>query len=167
MNTTTTTVQSLARTAAQSFETARRATGDTETGPREDGEEYVRIKKGSPDWISEMVHEAHGEMFPDDWKYACISAACEWIAENDDPKGGASEFADQYVDVYNSDRIAWLASHGARQGYCDEAQEEWGADAGAGVIDRIGWGQFFEANEVYGIVLDFLERQSKKKNELA
>ena len=159
MSTTDTTVQSLAKVAAQSFETARRATGDTETGPRENGEEYVRITKGSPDWVSEMVYEAHGEMFPDDWKYACISAACEWIAGSEDPWDEVSEFADAYVDVYTSDRIAWLASHLFRPGYCTEAAEEFGTES-HDVIELIGLGQYYEANEVYSIVLGFLERQA-------
>lgn len=152
-----TTIQTLAKEAAQWFETARRATGDTETGPREDGDEFVRLTEGRPEWIAEMVQDAHGDMFPDDWKYLTISAACEWIADNDDPLDTSSDFADSMVDVYTGRRFAWLASNLNRAGYCDEALENGMIDLKGGIVELIGAGQYEEAGEIYGSVLSSIE----------
>ena len=143
------TVQALAKYAVQWFETAHR--GDDPEKP------YTRLGKDAPKWISDMIHDAHSDMFPDDWKYDCIADALSAIAENDDPEDFSSEFADNYVDIYNSERVAWLASHGLRAAYCSDAAAELGTES-HDVIELIGLGQYFEASEVYGIVLQDLEK---------
>ncbi len=137
-------VLSLARTAASSFEVAT----------REDGTEYTRRKEDAPTWLQELVFEAHGDMLPDDWRYACIAAACEAIADGTDD---AHDFADPYVDVYTADLYEWLSSNLTRQGYCDDADREYGADTG--IVERIQVGQYEEAREVFEAVKDWLYRQ--------
>ena len=160
MDVETATVQTLAREAAGWFESAYR--GDT----GEDQDRYTRCRDGAPEWVGELVRAAHGDMFPDDWRYDAIASALEFVAEVDDPDDGCGEFADQTVDVYNGDRIAWLGSHGARQGYCDEAAAEFGAeDTASDIISMIGWGQYAEASEVYGLVLQALEARLGEVDE--
>jgi hypothetical protein len=149
-------VQSLAAEAYACFEVARRATGDTATGPREDGERYWRCKDGTPDWVRDLVHAAHGGMSPDDWRYAAIGTALESLADGMDPEEG-HDFADGYVDVYNHERLNWLASHSYRPGYVDDACEQFGTADGARIMDRIGLGQYFEACEVFSSVVRSLE----------
>jgi hypothetical protein len=149
-------VQSLAAEAYACFEQARRATGDTATGPREDGERYWRTKDGTPDWVRDLVHAAHGGMLPDDWRYATIAHALESLARGTDPDD-SGEFADGYVDVYNHDRLTWLASYGYRQGYVDDACAQFGTLADASIMDRIGLGQYLEASEVFSSVVSSLE----------
>lgn len=158
MTSTTSTVQELAREARGWFETARRATGDTATGPREDGEEYVRTKDGRPEWVQELCYEAHGDMLPDDWRYARIADALEAIADADDVDAAGDEYADQAVDVYTGSRLAWLASHLSRPGYCDEAADEL-SEVSGGIIDLVGLGQYQEAREIFGLVLHQLEER--------
>jgi hypothetical protein len=146
MNAETASVQDLARDALRSFETAT----------REDGSSYVRRTSDAPEWLQELVFTAHGDMLPNDWRYACIAAACEAIAESDDPEDDAHEFADSYVDVYTASLYEWLGSNLTRQGYCDDAREEFGpADD---LVSQIMQGQYMEALEVYGLVLAELER---------
>ena len=153
----TITVQALAAEASACFEIARRATGDTATGPREDGEEYTRVRDGSPEWVTDLVREAHGEFLLDDWRYACIASACEAIADSDDPDDARGEWADSYVDVYNHELHAWLSSNlQQRAGYVDEGVENFG-HSDRGVDGDIAIGQYTEAEEVYGLVLQFLE----------
>lgn len=155
-----TTIYALAGEAYDWFEVARRATGDTEGGPREDGEEFIRVKDGAPGWITQMVYSAHGDFLPDDWRYACIRSALAWIHDNEpEDVADAHEFADAEVDVYTGARLAWLASNLQRQFYCDEAQSEFGIDPDAGVVDRIGLGQYAEASEVYAAVVAALTEQ--------
>ena len=139
-----TTIQEAAREAGEFFTTKQ----------REGGESYVTLKDARPDWVYEMVREAHGEMLPDDWRYATIEAALEFIAENDDADGG--EFADLNVDTYNGDRFAWLASHIDRQGYVNEGTDELG-HSDQGISGDIGIGQYVEGREVFESVRQSLE----------
>lgn len=143
------TIQDLAREASSYFERAYRVDGDEDSA-------YVRTKDGTPEWVRDLVQSAHGEMFPDDWRYDQIENALDHIADSDDPEDSRHEFADNAVDVYNAARFAWLASNIDRQYYCDEAQNEFGIDPDATITDRIGLGQYFEADEVYGLTLQAL-----------
>ena len=115
----------------------------------------VALKDESPDWVHDLVREAHGDMFPDDWRYEAIRAALRCIADDGDPDDNAGEYADCMVDVYTSDRLAWLASHLDRAMYCDDAIAEMGG-AELGTIERIAYGQYAEASEVYHCVLTSL-----------
>jgi len=140
-------IQKLAADAAKWFEVARRP----------DDSAFIRTKDDAPEWISEFVREAHGtDMLPDDWRYQVIWNALEQIELADDPDEASAEFADQQVDVYSADRIAWLASNINRAAYVDDARENFGPTSS--VIDDIGAGQYQEAGEIYGRVLWALEQ---------
>jgi hypothetical protein len=145
------TVQGLAREAYGWFESALRVDGDEDS-------RYIRTRDGSPEWLADLCYAAHGDMFPDDWRYDCIAAAVEAIAESGDPEEDSHEFADGYVDVYNGARLAWLSSRLNRASYVDEACETYEA-TGLDTFERIGLGQYAEASEVYGLVLQFLEER--------
>lgn len=142
----TDTIQAAANEATQWFETAT----------RDNGERFTRTKDGAPTWIGEMVYAAHDGLLPDDWRYKCISDAVDWVAETgetDDP----GEFADDAVDVYTSDRLAWLASSLSRPEYVDEALSEFGQPDDPDIIAAIGLGQYREASEVFEAVRQALE----------
>ena len=142
-----TSIQDKARAASEWFELAT----------RDDDSSYVRTKDGAPEWVTEIVYDAHGDLLPDDWRYEVIRDAFEFIAEADDPDDGEGEFADSAVDVYTGARFAWLSSHLSRQGYVDEAADEFGSrEAGHSIADEIGLGQYMEAREVYGLVMQGL-----------
>ncbi len=148
------TIQGLASEASAWFESALRDERDSES-------RFDRLKEGHPEWVSDLVYAAHGDFLPDDWRYATIRNALEFVAETDAPEDSRGEFADSAVDVYTSARLAWLGSNLQRPGYCAEAAAEFGfSDDGRddqGIIDRIALGQYFEADEVYGLVLQALE----------
>ena len=144
------TIQDVAAEATQWFETARR-------NPDDDESYYVRVKDGAPGWITDTVHEAHGDMLPDDpddWRYETIRAAVDWIAEGNEDTD--CEFADSRVDVYTGQRLHWLASHLDRADYCDEAWSKGIIDPDWGIIERIGAGQYIEASHVYAFVHGYL-----------
>jgi hypothetical protein len=159
-------IQEVAAEAAKWFETAKRPGLDVE----DDGLRFTRTKDNAPEWIGEMCHEAHGPMLPDDWRYDCIRAAVDWIAEGND-SDDSGEFADGQVDAYTSARLDWLGSSAYRQGYVDEAIQEFGGGRTsdgeygrgggevAGIVDMIGMGQYAEAGEVFGYVLSALEER--------
>ena len=151
MDATQQTVQQLAAAAASCFESASRDNGD----------DFIRIKDGSPEWVTELVHAAHHgftDFLPDDYRYTWAFQACEWLAEGNDPDE-SSEFADSCVDVYTGRRLAWLASNLNRASYCDDAGWDLGftIDRKTGIVELIGLGQFAEAAEVFALVLRALE----------
>ncbi len=143
------TVQDVAEIAADWFETARRRESSEDT--------FVRVKDHAPAWITELVHDAHGKFLPDDWRYACIEAAIEYMRDNDEDDAGA--FADDHTDIYNGALVIWLGSNLNRGGYVDEAVSEFGFDKERGIYHAIALGQYMEASEVYGSVRTSLEAQ--------
>jgi hypothetical protein len=152
--TTATTIYEIAREAAQWFE--RR--------DRDDGTPYVTLKDGRPEWLHDLAFEAHGrgEMLPDDWRYGTLSEALLFVADNepDDMDDAAHEFADQRVDVYNGDLCAWLGSHSARAGYCNQAAEDGLIGNDVDVMRIIAAGQYVEALEVWGTVAAALQARA-------
>jgi hypothetical protein len=82
-----------------------------ESRTRDNGEHYVCLTDGSPDWMTDVVRAAHddGSILPDDWIFATVMSAAEFIADADDPDDGAHEWADAEVDVYTHDLMAWAA----------------------------------------------------------
>lgn len=144
------TIQELAAEMAAAFETRTRDNGDT----------FDVLKDGSPEWMTDVCRDAHGDMLPDDWRYSMIRGAVEWIAETDDDIEGCYPFADGFVPVYNSERIAWLASHLNRSAYVDDAVSEYGVDPshdGFSVTQTIGLGIYAEAAEVYSAVYNAMD----------
>jgi hypothetical protein len=139
-------------------EKAKEAYDWFERAERQDGESFIRVKQDAPEWVTQLVMNAHGDFLPDDWRYDCIRAVLGDIADNepDDLDEFAAEFADGQVDVYNGARTAWLASNLNRAAYCDEAAEEFGYDSEQGVFGLIGLGQYMEASEVYAAVVESL-----------
>ena len=53
--------------------------------------------------------------------------------------------------------VEWLGSNLNRGGYCDEAVSELGFDEGRGVFGLLALGQYWEALEVFGLVVRALE----------
>ncbi len=137
----------IAREAGEWFEVAYRVEGDSDT-------RYIRTKDDRPEWVQELVYSAHGNYLPDDWRYEKIQEALEFLAESDD-SSYIGEFCDQAVDIYTAARLQWLSSKLDRASYCDEAAEEFGCEGG--IIDRIGLGQYAEAAEIFGLVIQALE----------
>lgn len=137
---------------------AAEAYGYRERKTRDNDESYVVVRDGAPEWIGELCQYAHGDMLPDDWRYGAIFAALGAIADlgdGADLDDYAHDFADGMVDTYNGARLAWLGSHLSRAGYCDEAAEDLGGSSD-GITGAIALGQYAEALEVYGLVVDFL-----------
>lgn len=138
-------------------ERATEAASQFETATRSDGQEFTRLTNDAPDWLRDLVRTAHGDMFPDDWRYETIRAAVHFLAEyGGDDDAAAHEFADAQVDVYTLARIAWLGSHLRRVQYVDEARDEGLVSATADIADMIGAGQYEEASEVFHSVRESL-----------
>lgn len=156
---TTITPVTLARALAAAFE--RRT--------RDNGESFDTLRDGSPEWMTNACRAAHdaGDMLPNDWRYRAISTAAELMGNMDDDED-IEPLHDGFgePDAYTADRIAWLASHPARAGYCDEARENYGTSP-ADLIEQIGYGQSWERDQVWRQLATFLTEEAERQTAAA
>lgn len=133
---------------------------------RTNGEKFDRLADGSPQWMTDIVRAAHGDMMPDDMRYTmireCLSNLVDY--DPDDWQDRDSEIADSLVDVYNTARVRWLASHLSRGAYCDEALEEGIADRES-VYNIIGSGQYMEYREILAQLIGAIEERAEELAE--
>lgn len=108
-NTKEITLQDLAKEMSQAFEGSTRVSGES----------FRKLKEGSPKWMTAIIHAAHGDMLPDDWRYAFVEEVCDTLADAEDADEVQLE-----PDIYTNDLTAWLHSRADRVGYITEALEE-------------------------------------------
>lgn len=80
------------------------------TKTRDDGTEYTTLSDGAPEWLTEVVREAHDGSLPNDWVYSECRAAFE--AERDestDVSDWVHEHSDSQVDIYTNALYQWAA----------------------------------------------------------
>jgi len=126
------------------------------TATRADGSEFIRLADGSPEWMKTAVRDSHCGMLPDDTRYRMIRECAGALADLEDWED-THEIADGLVDIYNNDRLVWLASHLTRADYCDDAQSEDYVSESASMFDRIGAGQYMEYSEILGSLVHSLQ----------
>lgn len=119
---------------------------------REDGTAFWKRVDGTPDWVQELCLQAHGDMMPDDWRYAFIVEALDALEENEDPDDITLE-----ADIYTHELTTWLGSRADRFGYCDEAYADYGLETFPGTIELLQLGQAAEKREVLDLVRSSLE----------
>ena len=111
---------------------------------RNNGDEFVCLGDGRPDWMQELAHEVHGDMLPDDWKYELFERAVDGY--NDESYES---------DVYNSRLLSWASSNLTRPAYVDEAVENYGYPNDH--IKAIVMGQMAEMDDIYKRIEEWLE----------
>jgi hypothetical protein len=126
--------------------------------------EYYRVKDGqeTPDLLN-LCREAHGDMLPDDWRYAFIVESLGILADCDRP-----DHADSLIeaDIYTGELTEWLHSHTSRLGYCDSAVSKYGsAPEPFSTFDLLQWGQLAEKQEVFYSVLSSLHSLADEDEE--
>ncbi len=131
------------------------AAGWLEHATREDGSEYWRRKDGAPEWVEDLCREAHGDMFPDDWRYEFIYSGLSILADEDD-EDSYSERLDSAMDVYTMERLKWLSSHLSRLEYVDDGISEFGWNEEGGIAQAVGVGQYKEREEVLHLLRGWL-----------
>jgi hypothetical protein len=120
---------------------------------RNDGTEFVKTIDGRPEELTQLIHAAHNNMMPDDWKYKFVEASLDLIAETEDEEDLDSPNIEP--DVYNSTLLQWLSSNLTRAEYFDEAVEEYGWNK-EGFYWNLMAAQVREKEEVYFSVLSSL-----------
>jgi hypothetical protein len=120
-----------------------------ESGKRDSGAVFRKLKDDAPSWAQGVCRDAHdsARMMPDDLRYEMIEQAADALAEFDD----VDEARDSLEpDVYTNDLIAWLASRNDRICYVDDARRDYG-DGGT-TEQMIAAGQLAEKHEVFDSV---------------
>ena len=120
-------------------------------------ENTFRMKDEAPQWVRDMVFEAHEDFAPDDYKYNYVVEALDALASGD-IEGETLE-----PEVYNYQLLNWLGSNMKRIGYVDEAREDCGPSEG--IMQDIMMGQRKEKLEVFNIVRSCLEERAEEKEE--
>jgi hypothetical protein len=105
------TIQELATQYASWFETAKRG----------DDTDFLRLKTEDEN-IRDLIHSAHGNMMPDDFKYQFIHEALEAISECDED----IENILLEPDCYSKDLLKWVSSNLTRASYVDEVVDQYG-----------------------------------------
>jgi hypothetical protein len=155
-------------------ELAGYAYGWFETAERTGGETFVRLRDGAPEWISDLVTRAHGDMLPDDHKYQMIKTTLGGIHDSgaDDRDslehdGGHDYINESCVSPYTGSRLAWLSSNLSRVGYIEEFYEEFGGEGSRDPGELAGQGWYMEACEVYSyVVASLAERLEEIANAM-
>ena len=143
-------------------ELAKEAQGCLTTSTRDDGAAFIHMTDERPDWVFEMIYEAHDGKLQNDWSYKLIEAALETLAEGcvDEPYEFAEGFSNS---LCNNELANWMGSHGERWDLCDAALQEFDHSQIANVISRA-----FEeeASDVYMRVQGALEAQTEEEDPL-
>lgn len=129
-----------------------------ETAERTNGEKFKRLKDDSPQWMTDIVHAAHGDMLPDDWRYSMVEDAVDAIANlaDDADEDAIIEARDTIeADIYTHALTGWLHSRNDRYAYCDDAMEDYG-HIKADLCAILSMGQQREKQEVFDQVLEAL-----------
>lgn len=129
---------------------------------------FYSLTKDAPEWVKDAIREAHdgGNIFPNDWIYdACHTMASHMDdTDPDDWDDAISEWADGAVDVYNTDRARWLASHLEFAGIVDEAVEELG-HSDQGIHGDIGIGQYVLLERIASALIQAVRDEAENDDE--
>lgn len=127
------------------------------------GMEYKDIRNGiwinTNDTYQEFFHHVHGDMLPDDFRYKMIHD----VLSNMDDYEDHYELLESLIPVYTSDLLNWLSSNNTRYIYCDEFKEEYGISDERSVIDLISGGYMMELNEVYYLIVEWLDENTDEE----
>jgi hypothetical protein len=138
---------------------------------RNNGDEFVCLKDGSPQWMTDVVHKAHGDKLPDDHIYRFCEMAADAMAECESEDEDSLREAIQEIEppCYTHEQMKWFAGN---YEYCDQAIEEglWQSDTIINnhsnygqVTDLVTVGMALHIQEVGYALLDALTEESENE----
>ena len=133
-----------------------------ETRERVNGEKFVALKDGYPQWMQDVIHKAHGDRLPDDDVYKRISSILDTIAELDtlaDYDTIVEAIDTIEPDIYTNALTGWLHSRNDNIFYLDEALAEYGTFKTGS--DLLTAAQSIYIREIVYALLDALKEQSE------
>jgi hypothetical protein len=111
----------------------------------------------------EVCHEAHGDMFPDDWRYSMIEEAADMLSEAENEDDYQDRVGQAEAPIMNVDLLGYIGSHGARfNGYADEAIAEYDPKD---FMQICGMAWHIEFQEVASLLLSALSEMADDEPE--
>lgn len=130
---------------------------------RNDGTEFVYLRDGSPEWMTDLCHHAHGDMLPDDWRYELIERAVGAIANaEDDTESAYDLFLEEEIDHLYSRLLDWVSSHSSRPCRVDDVVDNYGYD---NFFSAVAMAQESELQEIAVLVWEFLQEMIEEMEE--
>lgn len=152
------TVQSLASDLSAAFEHDK----------RNDGKEFTKLREGSPAWMTDVIHEVHGDKLPDDTVYAfiqrCAGAIHDYSSSIEDHEVAEQAVDEIEPDPYTADLTAWLNARVDHEYYLTEVLEEFGGDIKDG-FQLLMAAQQKQIQEVGYALISALEKQVEESEE--
>ena len=147
-------------------------------GKRDDGTTFYKLSDEAPTWLQKdagskvmrEIHSALDDRLPNDWVYEAVSSLADAFVDHeaedeDSARDSSHEIADGLVDVYNNDRLQWLASHMLNANLVDEACDELGCDPKADTFSRIGLGQFYAYERLANAVIAAVQSEAESRDD--
>jgi hypothetical protein len=110
----TTSIQKLAADLSKALETKK----------RDNGQEFVSLKDGSPEWMTQVIRSAHGDKLPDDTVYSFIEKAADALANASEDAEPSDVILELEPDPYTAGLTAWLHARVDHVYYLTECLEE-------------------------------------------
>jgi hypothetical protein len=131
---------------------------------RNNDDKFVSLRDGSPKWMTEVIHEVHGEKMPDDYIYQFCEKAADAIAECDeDADEDTIREAIQEIEApcYTHEQMKWFAGN---YEYCDQAIEEglWESGNHNEVTNLVAIGMWLHIVEVGNALLQALTDRAEE-----
>jgi len=133
-----------------------------------------RLREDAPPWLQGSdvmlaVHKALDDRFPDDWVYEQAAAVADALydldAEDEDAAREAlHEIADGLVDVYNADRVKWLAQNLYNAALVDDAVGELGG-GDEDTFTRIGYGQYMATERIGDALITAITDEAAERED--
>lgn len=137
---------------------AKQVLGMVSQGTRDNGDTFKMLNENAPEWMQDLVQDAHAGSLPDDHSYEFIFEALNAIVDADDEDSARESIEG---DTYNRDLLTWLSSSLNRAAYVDQAVNDQYIDVSSGfnVFDTMRTGQWIEKLEVFDSVLESLQNR--------
>lgn len=141
-----------------------------ESKERTNGETFYALKDGSPQWMTDVIHEAHGDMMPDDTIYAIIHDVVRALNEVDAEDHETREpvevvYEDCEPDIYTSALTHWLSLHLNHIAYVNDYIREYGASGESDIEDLMRGGQKLQIDEVGAALVRALENCAESSED--
>lgn len=125
------------------------------TDKRNDGQEFVHLGDNSPQWMTDVIREIHGDKMPEDTTYAFIERCAQAIEDSEsEPQDAIYEIE---PDIYTSDLTGWLHARADHVNYVDDAIEEIGRSCIGSFSDLLQAAQSKHIHEVGSALISALE----------
>ena len=113
-----------------------------------------------PQWVRDMIYEAHCDLEPNNYTYKVILSALNNIVSgmNDD---NIYQYIHVEVDTDIEKLIIWLDSDTLRLRYLTQTMDEFKI---TGSIQVLSMSQFLEIQDIFAAVLSFLDNKTRETN---